>query len=82
MKFSINNFFGKCDQIREELWIWSQLLRKSLMENFIFCAVRRPEEDFFESLINEHSIYVSYPKEYSFKVRKNAEQKRLACRSV
>ena len=38
------------------------------MENFIFCAVRRPEEDFFESLINEHSIYVSYPKEYSFKV--------------
>ena len=52
------------------------------MENFIFCAVRRPEEDFFESLINEHSIYVSYPKEYSFKVRKNAEQKRFACRSV
>ena len=29
MKFSIKDFFSKCDQIR----------RKSLMENFIFCAV-------------------------------------------
>ena len=30
MKFSIKDFFSKCDQIR----------RKSLMENFIFCAVK------------------------------------------
>ena len=28
-------FFSKCDQIR----LWSHLLKKSLMENFIFCAV-------------------------------------------
>ena len=36
MKFSIKEFFSKCDQIRSFLWIWSHLLKKSLMENFIF----------------------------------------------
>ena len=39
MKFAIENFFSKCDQIRRKLRIWSHLLQKSLMENFIFCAV-------------------------------------------
>ena len=39
MKFSIKDFFSKYDQIRSFLRIWSHLLRKSLMENFIFCAV-------------------------------------------
>ena len=39
MKFSIKNFLSKCDQIRSFLRIWSHLLKKSLMENFIFCAV-------------------------------------------
>ena len=39
MKFSIKNFFSKCDQIRSFLRIWSHLLKKYLMENFIFCAV-------------------------------------------
>ena len=29
-------FFSKCDQIRSILSIWSYLLKKSLMENFIF----------------------------------------------
>ena len=32
MKFSIKDFFNKCDQIRRKL-------KKSLMENFVFCAV-------------------------------------------
>ena len=32
MIFSIKDFLSKCDQIRN-------LLKKSLMENFIFCAV-------------------------------------------
>ena len=41
MKFSIQDFFSKCDQIFSFLWIWSHLLKKSLMENFIFCAVKR-----------------------------------------
>ena len=39
MKFSIKNFFSKCDQIRSFLRICSPLLKNSLMENFIFCAV-------------------------------------------
>ena len=39
MKFSIKYFFSKCDQIRRKLQIWSHLVKKSLMENFIFCAV-------------------------------------------
>ena len=39
MKFSIKDFFTKCDQIHRKQWICSYLLKKSLMENFIFCAV-------------------------------------------
>ena len=39
MKFSIKDLLSKCDQIRSVLWIWSYLLKKPLMENFIFCAV-------------------------------------------
>ena len=39
MKFSIKNFFSKFDQTRSFLRIWSHLLKKSLMKNFIFCAV-------------------------------------------
>ena len=38
MKFSIKDFFSKCDQIRSFLRIWSHWLKKSLMENFIFCV--------------------------------------------
>ena len=40
MKFSIKDFFSKYDQIRSFLRIWSHLLKKSLMENLIFCAVK------------------------------------------
>ena len=39
MKFSMKDFSSKCDQVRRKLGIWSHLLKKSLMENFIFCAV-------------------------------------------
>ena len=39
MKFSMKDFFSKCDQIGWKLRIWAHLLKKSLMENFIFCAV-------------------------------------------
>ena len=39
MKFSMKDFFSKCDRISGFLRIWSHLLKKSLMENFIFCAV-------------------------------------------
>ena len=39
MKFSIKDFLSKCDQIHRKLRIWSHLMKKSLTENFIFCAV-------------------------------------------
>ena len=39
MKFSFKDFFSKRDQIRSFLRIWSHLLKKSLIENFTFCAV-------------------------------------------
>ena len=39
IKFPITDFFNKCDQIRRKLRIWSHLLKKSIMENFIFCVV-------------------------------------------
>ena len=35
MKFSIKDFLSKYDQIRSFLRIWSHLLKKSLVENFI-----------------------------------------------
>ena len=38
MTFSVKDFFGKLDQIRILLRIWSHLPKKRLMENFIFCA--------------------------------------------
>ena len=34
MKFSIKDFFSKCDQIRRKLRIWSHLLKKSLKTSF------------------------------------------------
>ena len=39
MKFSIKDFFSKCDQIDSLQQIWSHLLKKSLMENFIFLCI-------------------------------------------
>ena len=43
IKFSVNNYFIKCDQIRRKLQIWSYLLTHSLMENFAFYAVQQPD---------------------------------------
>ena len=45
MKFSVNDVFSKCDQIRSFLRISSHLLKKSLMINFIFV---------------KHKIYILY----------------------
>ena len=39
MKFPIRDFFSICDQIRRKLWIWSHLLKTSLVENFVFRGV-------------------------------------------
>ena len=39
MKFLIKDFFSKCDQLRRKLRAWWHLLKKSLMTEFIFCAM-------------------------------------------
>ena len=36
IKFSIKDFFSKCDQIRRKLRICSHLLKKPSMENILF----------------------------------------------
>ena len=45
MMFSIKGIFSKCDHMHSFLWIWSHLLKKSLLEHFIFCAVFRNLKD-------------------------------------
>ena len=50
LKFSIKYFFSKCDQIHSFLRIWSHLLKRSLMENFIFCAVW-PSSEILDQLL-------------------------------
>ena len=40
MKFSIEDFFSKLAQIHSFLRISLHLLKKSLMENLIFCVVK------------------------------------------
>ena len=40
MKLSIKDFFIICDQIRMKLRILSQLLKKFLKENLIFCGLK------------------------------------------
>ena len=44
MKFSIKDFFSKCDQIGNFLQILLHLLNKSLMENFNFCTVNMKKQ--------------------------------------
>ena len=44
MKFSSNDLFRKWDRIRRKPRIWSQLLKKSLIKNFIFCVVDNENE--------------------------------------
>ena len=36
MKFSLKDFFSKCDQIRKKLLIWPHLQKKYSVENLIF----------------------------------------------
>ena len=56
MKFSINDFFSKCDQIRKK-----NLLKKSLMENFIFCAMLTHASNTKNSLKSEGVDAERYP---------------------
>ena len=36
---SLKKYLSECEQVRKKLSIWSNLLKYSLMENLIFCAV-------------------------------------------
>ena len=47
MNFSIKNFFSRYDQILSFQRIWSHLLKKSLMENFIFLRSVKSTLPFF-----------------------------------
>ena len=58
-KFSIKDFFSKCDQIRRKLQIWYHLQKKSLMENFIFCAVSEEVLDKFLLELTQTLIWSS-----------------------
>ena len=43
----------------KELWTWSYLLKKSLMENFIFCAVLQEEyQDNFDGEIEVKQVKI------------------------
>ena len=42
MKIFIKDFRSKCGQIRWKQSNWLNLLKKSVMKNFIFCAVSVP----------------------------------------
>ena len=61
MKFCIRDFFVKCDQIRSFLPVWWHLLKKSLMENFIFCAVKLPNDWKLFKLIENISCLTYQP---------------------
>ena len=60
MKFSIKDFFSNCDQIRRKLRIWSHLLKKSLMENFIFCAVIKVMFEFIRKVFFTAITFFSF----------------------
>ena len=61
MKFPIKDFFSKCDQILKKLWIWSHLLKKSLIGNFIFCVVLVTNTMLiFERCPTKHIYYDAY----------------------
>ena len=53
MKFSIRDFFRKCEQIRSFMRVWSYLLKKFFMKNFTFSAVtelKNVQKLFFEKV--------------------------------
>ena len=93
MKFSIKNFLSKWDQILSFLPIWSHLLKKSLSEILIFCAVSGSKDChcFFNlhcmSILGRHSYKCYFSVQfksqvarvtiYNFFLQVNARQPRL-----
>ena len=56
-KFSIKDFVSKSEQIRSFLRIWSYLLKKSLMENFLFMQCHSSNSS--NSIVDEDNANVS-----------------------
>ena len=56
MKFSIKDFFSKCDQIRNFLRIWSHFLKKSLMKNLFFYVVASVKNANFQKQFQSKSF--------------------------
>ena len=69
MTLSIKEYFSKFDQNRRKLRIWSHVLKKSLMKNFIFCAVSILDTHFVSSA----STFLTIP--YSLCGRKTLKQR-------
>ena len=60
IKFSINDFFIKCDQTSRKLWIRSQLLEKFWIVNFIFRAPSKDETIKTSYLSHDNFIFTVY----------------------
>ena len=60
MKFSIKDFFSKCDQTRSFLRIWSHLMKKSLMENFFFSAVIAQQRQAYAKKFSREQVCNAY----------------------
>ena len=70
IKFSIKYFFSKCDQMHRKLRIWSHLLKKSLVENFIFVQYSYP--DLNNKMCNDCCEYIEILK-CVWRLQKNRE---------
>ena len=57
IKFSIKDFVSKSEQIRSFLRIWSYLLKKTLMENFLFMQCHSSNSS--NSIVDEDNANVS-----------------------
>ena len=58
MKFSTKDSFNKCDKIRMILIIWSHLLKKSFMKNFIFLCSLSLETKEWKYRENSRKIHI------------------------
>ena len=82
MKFFIKDFFSKCDQIRKKLRIGSHLLKKPLLENFIFWVVENCKDAENQTFTNEFNWSSQYQNHVRIKrsliyTKKTLDKKRI-----
>ena len=63
---SVKDIFSKCDQMNSFLRIWSHLLKKSLMENFIFCAIQHWIYQLLKIIPSILPVLVTGPNTYTY----------------